>query len=206
MSDSSLRETLRSYDRHSPSFACRYAEVDTAVERQWFLEAIEGRQPGFVLDAGCGAGRDTLALHSTSHGVTGIAGIDLSPGMLHEARRLAPALPVALADLRSLPLRSQSCAGVWALASLVHLDDAGVHRALEEFRRVLRPGGVLFVSMMRGELSDWKADGVHTRRWFNFEAGSRLPTVVEQLGFQVENRSLGADQHTRWVNVLAVRP
>lgn len=200
-------ESVASYDRHSGKFADRYAAIDTSAERHRFLEAIKAaRVSGFVLDAGCGAGRDTPWLNSRQHGVTAVAGLDLSAGMLLEARTRASSVPFARADICRLPIRTAACIGVWALASLVHLHNAGVQHALEEFRRVLRPGGALFVSMLRGDTSDWKYHADEGQRWFNLEAGALLPTLVEQAGFQPLDSACGTLPASPWVNVLARRP
>jgi SAM-dependent methyltransferase len=49
-------------------------------------------------------------------------------------------------DINRLPLRDASIAGVWNLGVLEHFDEPAGIRILQEFRRVLTPGGhaVLF--------------------------------------------------------------
>lgn len=105
---------------------------------------------GMVLDAGCGNGELlTRALESglLRDNVTGFVGMDFSPNMLSRARCRAsndPRGAFIRASVNCLPLQDQSidriaCSGVLTcLASTESLEIA-----LQEFNRVLRPGGIL---------------------------------------------------------------
>jgi SAM-dependent methyltransferase len=64
-------------------------------------------------------------------------------------------------DARRLPVATGCVDGVWAKASLLHLQRDDVARALTEVRRILRPGGILFVSRERAAARD---DGDGTLR------------------------------------------
>ncbi len=63
---------------------------------------VMGFAPSSVLDAGCGTGR--VAIELARRGVT-VAGADLDPGMLDQARANAPDLAWTLVDLAQLDLR-----------------------------------------------------------------------------------------------------
>jgi SAM-dependent methyltransferase len=91
-----------------------------------------------VVDVGCGTGEDVVAV-ATGRRV--VVGVERSTRMAHEARRRHAALPLLVADGRQLPFPSASVDGVRADRVLQHLADAP--GALGEWRRVLRPGGVL---------------------------------------------------------------
>ena len=52
----------------------------------------------------------------------------------------------ALADMRALPFEGGSFGGLWTMAAVVHLHPADRRIALQEFSRVLRKDGVLFLS------------------------------------------------------------
>lgn len=92
-----------------------------------------------VLDVGCGPGRYHPAI---SHHRATIFGVDMSAGMLREARaRAAAAYPVRLvqADAQALPFADASFDRVLGIHMLYHVPDR--LRALQEFRRVLRSKG-----------------------------------------------------------------
>lgn len=66
--------------------------------------------------------------------------------------------PSALADVRALPLKDASVDAIVAIHVLGHLDLPGAARAVDEIRRVLRPGGALVVEVF--EKGDARGEGV----------------------------------------------
>jgi SAM-dependent methyltransferase len=110
--------------------------------------ASEVRGDGEVYDLGCGPGQTTAFLHGCGVNVTGV---DLSPNLLGEARQRHPGLKFESGDMLALPRADASLAGVVAFYALVHLAPAGLRRALEEMRRILRPGGRLLLAFHVGE-------------------------------------------------------
>ncbi|MFF4505675.1 class I SAM-dependent methyltransferase [Streptomyces sp. NPDC001401] len=101
------------------------------------LDAVYDRS-GLIVDVGCGNGKYLERLRAARPDRT-ILGIDLSPGML---RDVTP--PVAVADARRLPLQAESADAVLALHMLYHLPNPAA--GIEEFRRILRPGGKVIVA------------------------------------------------------------
>jgi ubiquinone/menaquinone biosynthesis C-methylase UbiE len=102
--------------------------------------------PGsLVLDLGCGFGGFQPALCRAG---ARIVGVDLSLGMLAEARTQAAQLnlPVRLihADAQAIPLADRLCDAVLAVQMLYYAQD--IRRALEEMRRVFRPGGRVLIT------------------------------------------------------------
>jgi len=114
---------------------------------------------GAVLDAGCGAGRDSARLALLGRRVLAL---DVSGGLLRLAAArgdLGPPGAVAFVrgDLMALPCAPDRLAGIWACAALVHVP-RGLHgQVLAAAVQCLVPGGVLAVSMKSGardELSE----------------------------------------------------
>jgi len=101
-----------------------------------------------VCEVGCGPGQVARYLHD--RGVD-VAGLDLAPAMVEEARRRNPAMTFVEGDLRALPLAAGALAGVVAFYSLIHLERGELVAALRELARVLRSGGQLFVSFHVGD-------------------------------------------------------
>ena len=102
---------------------------------------VAGRR---ILDAGCGSGPLFAALRDRGATVTGI---DLSAGMLEQARRrLGPDANLQVADLAEpLPFPDDSFDDVVASLVLHYLRDWGP--TLAEVRRVLKTGGRLIASV-----------------------------------------------------------
>lgn len=105
-------------------------------------------RPGMsLLDAGCGPGTITVGL-APLIAPGRLAAVDVSAGEVATTkRRLESAgygsADVVVADIRDLPFERDSFDAVFSHAVLDYLPDP--ERALAEFRRVLKPGGVVGV-------------------------------------------------------------
>lgn len=132
------------------SFAAAYSRANESnllngyYERPAMIELARDVDGHRVLDAGCGSGPLTAALQDLGAVVTGF---DLSPAMIELARaRLGPDADLHVADLGGpLPFDDDAFDDVVASLCLHYLEDWAV--PLTEFRRVLRPGGRLVVSV-----------------------------------------------------------
>ena len=98
----------------------------------WVLEHADHPEGATVLDVGCGPG-------TYLQKVRGV-GIDLSFGMAREARAHAP---TSVGDVCALPVASGSVDLLLAPHMLYHAPD--LEKAVEELRRVLKPGGVALI-------------------------------------------------------------
>lgn len=101
-----------------------------------------------VCDIGCGPGHVARYLHE--RGVQ-VIGVDLSPGMVEQARLLNPDLEIRQGDMLSLDVDDGSWAGIVLFYSIIHVPRSDVVRALRELERCLLPGGRLFVSFHIGD-------------------------------------------------------
>ena len=102
-------------------------------------------QQARILDYGCGYGR-TLAELSQA-GFQNLAGVDFSEAMLARARAVLPRLGLVRNDGHSLPFKDDCFDAVLLFAVLTCIPDDDKQRSLlAETERVLRPGGLLYVS------------------------------------------------------------
>ncbi|MEV0979356.1 methyltransferase domain-containing protein [Streptomyces sp. NPDC049915] len=143
------------YDRLAPDYHLLFPDWDTSMARQAdvldaLVRARLGPGPHHVLDCACGIGTQSIGLALRGHRVTGA---DLSPvatarAVAEAATRGAP-LPGVAADMRRLPFCDSSYdVVVCADNALPHLQTAEeVTAALREMRRVLRPAGLLLLTV-----------------------------------------------------------
>jgi ubiquinone/menaquinone biosynthesis C-methylase UbiE len=137
---------VTNYDAFAKAYA---AENETSLLNAWYCRPamldlsreVAGRR---VLDAGCGSGPLTAALRD--QGAT-VSGFDLSPAMVDLAgERLGDDADLLVADLaKALPYDDHTFDLVVSSLALHYLEDWIA--PLTEFRRVLRPGGRLVVSV-----------------------------------------------------------
>jgi SAM-dependent methyltransferase len=199
---SDAAETVTSYDRAAAGFAARWG--DLRLDRA--LDAFAGRVTGQrrVLDLGCGPGRDVDFL--TQLGCQAV-GLDLSAGMLAQARGRFPAVPLVRADLRRIPFSPGAFDGIWACASLLHLRCSELPTTLAVLSRLLRcPGGVLYVALKGGRGERWVTGSSGERYFFAYYQPAEVETLLDTAGFQVVESWLAPDQAGRdepWINVVA---
>lgn len=98
-----------------------------------------------ILDYGCGYGRTLAELAKT--GYTNIVGIDFSARMLARCRNDPADSKLIRNDGRAIPLQSESCDAILLFAVLTCIPASDEQRVLlAEAERVLRPGGLLYLS------------------------------------------------------------
>ena len=102
-------------------------------------------QQARILDYGCGYGR-TLAELSQA-GFQNLGGVDFSAAMLARARVAVPRSALIRNDGQSLPFKDDCFDAVLLFAVLTCMpDNYDQRQLLAEGKRVLRPGGLLYVS------------------------------------------------------------
>ena len=118
-----------------------------------------------VLDVGCGDGKRTL---SNLVGEANAVGLDFSRAGLELARVNVPGARLVQADMTSIPLQEGTVEAITAYHSVFHVPRAEHPAAYREFERVLRPGGVLLMtvgtSRHEGTRSNWLDSG-HSMFW-----------------------------------------
>ena len=109
-----------------------------------WLEKYSARQSR-ILDYGCGYGRTLVEL--SAGGFQNLVGVDFSRAMLARARVVVPEAGLARNDGHSLPFKNECFDAVLLFAVLTCIPADGEQRVLlAEVKRVLRTGGLLYIS------------------------------------------------------------
>ncbi len=126
------------YDKASRIYdVSREADSETI---QKLLRLLQVDCDSVLLDMGCGTGNYTAPLQQTAKSVMGI---DVSIGMIEQARDKSPALPFICGDVTSLPFRSETFDGAFGIQVLHHVQKKEIF--LIEARRVLRKGAQIAI-------------------------------------------------------------
>ncbi len=113
-----------------------------------------------ILDIGCGNGRlyQLFDDQSTDYGQplgVEFVGIDISKKLIDFAKEKYKGVEFVVGDMRELPFSDESFNVVLGLVAFHHLPDKNSQeQALQEIKRVLKPGGVL-VMLNWNAYSDW---------------------------------------------------
>lgn len=148
-----LTTTRTGYDRTARAYAERFHSHldDKPLDRAMlvaFAELVAATGTKNVVDVGCGTGATTKIL--CDNGVEAL-GIDLSPTMVDEARRLNPELRFHVGSMTDLEIADASVGGVCAWYSIIHIPDEHLDQVFDEFVRVLAPGGLALFAFQVGD-------------------------------------------------------
>lgn len=101
-----------------------------------------------VADLGCGPGYITAHLHKLG---LAASGIDVSPAMITLARQTYPDLRFDVGSMAALDIADGTFSGVLSRWSIIHTPPHEVPAILDEFHRVLAPGGHLLIGFSASE-------------------------------------------------------
>jgi SAM-dependent methyltransferase len=196
--------TISAYDRIAADYAACWAGASDPMVAARTRFAARLDRGARVLDVGCGPGRDLAALRAQG---LQASGFDRSRGMLAQARQRG-ALPLALGDIRPLPVRAGALNGLWCCAALLHIPKRESRAVLAEFGRALCPGGVLYVSVKQGQGERWHNDVDGQRRYFEFYEPAEIDELLISGGFAIVEQWADADSRRRpdaWLSRIATR-
>lgn len=164
-----------------------YALMDAVEDRMWWYRALHGHalraldalpEGARILDAGCGTG-GFLAKLRAAHPKAALFGLEYAEGAASRAAAKAGA-HVAAGTVNALPFPDAGFDAVVSLDVLCH-DAVEEAAALAEFRRVLRPGGLLVLNLPAHEWLRSAHDArVHTARRYD---RARATRALAEAGF-----------------------
>ena len=177
-----------SYDRVAADYTARIADelagkpLDRALLHA-FAEQVGALGP--ICDLGCGPGHVAAFLAAAG---SAVEGIDLSSGMIEQARRRYPGLAFREGDMRSLAIPDATVGGITAFYSIIHLLPSELTPTFEEWRRVLRPAGRVLVAFHVGDtvvhLAEWWEQPVDVD--FRFWQPEVVTAALQQAQFTIE--------------------
>lgn len=181
---SNLQATIDWYNEHAEEYAGKVKSKFHRDDLKQFKKYLP--EQAHVLDAGCAAGRDSQLLQAMG---LKVVGVDLSQKLIEIARKENSNIKFVEANLLKLPFSKESFDGIWASASLVHLEaKAQVKQALSEFNRVLVSDGIVYLCVQNrlGHKSGWVSDDHSVEgRFFQFLNLLEIESLVKESGLKI---------------------
>lgn len=144
-----------SYDAMAELYAALFlGELDRDTNFQDWLArfaSLAAVQTGMVADVGCGPGH--VVDHLREVGLN-VAGYDLSPGQIAEARKAFPDSTFRVGDLAAIDAADSSLGGIVSRYSIIHLLPTRLDEVFAEWMRVLEPGAPVLVSFFGSTVAD----------------------------------------------------
>jgi ubiquinone/menaquinone biosynthesis C-methylase UbiE len=206
-----FKDTIAWYDKNASSYAKAIGDLAPLNYINKFSKLLS--KNGRVLEVGCAGGRDAEIISEKGFKVTGV---DLSKNLLKQAKKQAPKANFVQADFLNLPFSNGFFDGIWSSASLLHLETVEeVERALKEFKRVLKKGGIVFISV-KAQIGSKKFKLVKDKlveynRFFQFFKKRELESLLKKAGLKVFfiNQEKDTDKvkngrkDVEWINCFA---
>lgn len=196
MKQNSIRKLLiDSYNHHAQERDGYTISEWKAQERANFLSQLQQENKRSFLEIGAGAGKDSNFFSESGLEVTCI---DLSPEMVKLCQ--GKGLTAHLMDVTDLQFKADSFDAVYAMNSFLHIPNDELATALQNVKRVLKPGGLFYLGVYGGYEFEgiWDKDSYTPKRFFCFRTDDHIQQVTsaffELLSFQCIDTE-GRDLH-----------
>jgi SAM-dependent methyltransferase len=171
--------TIAEYQSTAAAFRDGTWDHDVSQNRDALIAAMP-KNPGKILDLGCGPGRDLVAFKQQGHTVLGL---DATPAFVEMAQQLS-GCEVWQQSFLNLDLPPDTFDGIFANASLLHVPRADMVRVLQDLQRSLIPNGAIVMSMVRGDSEGFTPRSTGYRYVVGWEYDTLAP-CVEQAGLKI---------------------
>lgn len=188
--------SIEFYNNNADDFFDSTFNVDMSELYEEFIPYLDKNSQ--ILDAGCGSGRDSKYFMDHGYGVTAF---DASPPLVKLASKIInlDVKCMAFEDIKWVDKYS----GIWACASLLHLDDYDLKSAFYKLFKSLKTSGVLYCSFKYGE-TNTEANG----RFFNNMTEKTLKEVLyksKNISFEklwVTSDKRPGRENEEWLNII----
>lgn len=190
--------TLKYYKENVDEFYESTVVADVTPLRERFIKYLP--ESASVLDFGCGSGRDTKAFMDEGFDVTAIDG---SRELCIRASQYS-GVEVKCMDFFELNDKERFD-GIWACASVLHVDIDRIPELLTKMREALVPGGVVYLSFKYGSFA-----GMRNGRYFVDLDERRFRQILSRVsGLEIidewKTGDVRKDKDVDWLNVILRR-
>lgn len=191
-----IDKTLKYYNENAQSFASGTVSVKFTEVQDKFLEKLN--PDAYILDFGCGAGRDTKYFLSRGYQVDAVDGSEQLCRIASEYTEIK----VRQMLFQELD-EKEKYDGIWACASILHLPKKQLREVLKNMYAALKSKGWIYISFKYGEF-----EGERNGRYFtDFTTDTFKDFIHDMHGFKIEEHWITGDVRPgrgeeKWLNLL----
>ena len=184
--------TLNYYNENAKKYFDTTVNADMSKSYEFFLKYVKS---GRILDLGCGSGRDSLYFKNLGFDVTAVDGSVELCKLASEYTGLDVRC-MRFEDLREIGYYD----GIWASASLLHVDRRFLLDVLKKTRDALKQSGYMYAALKNGEGEEVTPEG----RYFNYVTYDKFEELTNLAGLQIvdfySGKSVSNPNETRYWN------
>lgn len=191
-----IDKTLKYYNENAQSFASGTVSVKFTEVQDKLLEKLN--PDAYILDFGCGAGRDTKYFLSRGYQIDAIDGSE----QLCRIASKYTGIKVRQMLFQELD-EKEKYDGIWACASILHLPKKQLREVLENMYAALKSEGWIYTSFKHG-----KFEGERNGRYFtDFTTDTFKEFIHDMHGLKIEEHWITGDARPgrgeeKWLNLL----
>lgn len=197
--ESKMNSTLIYYEKHAKEFAKQTTELDFSETQDKFLQQL--KKGDFILDFGCGSGRDTKYFLEQGFCVeavdgsekmceiaTGFTGIEVKEMLFQELNVV------------------EKYNGIWACSSVLHLSKKELKDVMVKMRLALKKNGIIYMSFKYGTF-----EGERNGRYFTDMTEKIFENFLKEIeGIKVKEQWITSDirsgrKEEKWLNIILKR-
>ena len=188
--------TIEYYEKNAERFAGGTIDAELGDVQQRFADLIP--RGGYILDFGCGSGRDTKAFLDKGYRVDATDGSE----KLCEVASKNTGITVRKMLFSELDA-CESYDGIWACASILHLPKDELKDVFQKMIRAVKNGGILYTSFKYGEFEGYR----HERYFTDFTEDSFREFLSDMTGVRTIDEWVSSDvrpgrSNEKWLNVI----
>ena len=161
--------TIDYYDKNAEMYFDYTVNADMSDQYQKFLKYLH--KESYILDAGCGSGRDSK--YFLTHGYR-VKAIDGSKELCILASKYIgqEVVNIRFSDIDYI----NEFDGIWANASLLHVDKKNIKDVISRMGRSLKPEGIFYASFKYGD-----SDRMQDERYYNDMTEEHIRTLFSDF-------------------------
>lgn len=192
-------KTIEYYNKNAPQFIATTANVEFQHMQNRFLDKLHTR--AYILDFGCGSGRDTKYFLEQGYLVDAIDGSE----ELCKCASEFTGIEVKQMYFQELS-EVEKYDGIWACSSILHLELGELEAVLKKMTLAVKANGIIYTSFKYGTFS-----GERNGRYFTDMTEKTFAELLRKIpGLEIEEQWITSDVRPgrgeeKWLNLILRR-